>query len=235
MITSTSNNHIKLVRALQSRSHTRKVESAFVAEGVRLLEAAVNAQWPLDTVLFDQTLSERGRAIIEEIQQANLCDAFEITPNLMTDISDTETPQGILAVLKQKPLPLPVHPTFLVLADQVRDPGNMGTLLRTAEAAGADGIILSPGTVECVFTESCPVRHGRPFPPADPCPTLGGDQAPRHGTARFPGVSRSRNPVMGSGFQTALRPAGRWRGLWRNTDGRKPRHGPGDDPNGRTG
>jgi TrmH family RNA methyltransferase len=148
MITSTSNNHIKLVRALQSRSHTRKVESAFVAEGVRLIEEAVNAQWPLAYILFDQTLSERGRAIIEEIQQANLCDVFEITPNLMTDISDTETPQGILAVLKQKPLPLPVHPTFLVLADQVRDPGNMGTLLRTAEAAGADGIILSPGTVD---------------------------------------------------------------------------------------
>ena len=148
MITSTSNNRIKLVRALQSRNHTRKSESVFVAEGVRLVEEAVNVQWPMDFILFDQTLSERGMALIDQIENKQLYNTFEISPNLMAEISDTETPQGILAVLHLHPLPLPSQSSFLILADQVRDPGNMGTLLRTAEAAGADGVILTPGTVD---------------------------------------------------------------------------------------
>jgi RNA methyltransferase, TrmH family len=73
---------------------------------------------------------------------------FEISPDLMAEISDTETPQGILAVMKSTTLPLPADPSFVIVADQVRDPGNLGTMLRTAEAAGADAILLTPGTVD---------------------------------------------------------------------------------------
>ncbi len=148
VITSTGNQKIKLVRSILGRSRSRKTEAVFVAEGVRLIEEAVHIQWPMDFVLFDQTLSERGMTLISKIENEHRCDVFEVTPNLMAEISDTETPQGILAILQERPLPLPENPTFLVLADQIRDPGNMGTLLRTAEAAGADGVILTPGTVD---------------------------------------------------------------------------------------
>ena len=148
MITSASNQKLKQVRSLLGRSRNRKSEAAFVAEGVRLIEEAASVQWPMEYILFDQTLSERGKELLEEIQAKNLCETIEISPNLMAEISDTETPQGILAVLHLHPLPLLSQPSFLILADQVRDPGNMGTLLRTAEAAGADGVILTPGTVD---------------------------------------------------------------------------------------
>ncbi len=148
VITSAGNQKIKLVRAILGRSRSRKTEAVFVAEGVRLVEEAVNVQWPMDFILFDQTLSERGLALIAQIEEEHRCNVFEVTPSLMAEISDTETPQGILAVLQERPLPLPDQPTFLILADQVRDPGNMGTLLRTAEAAGADGVLLTPGTVD---------------------------------------------------------------------------------------
>jgi RNA methyltransferase, TrmH family len=148
MITSTSNPKIKLVRALQTHARERKSQSAFVAEGVRLLEDAISAGWPMDFILFDQTISERGQALLETLKGQPAPDVFEISPGLMAEISDTETPQGILAVMKGATLPLPAEPSFVILADQVRDPGNLGTMLRTAEAAGADAILLTPGTVD---------------------------------------------------------------------------------------
>ncbi|MCB2209495.1 RNA methyltransferase [bacterium] len=148
MITSPNNNKIKLIRALQGRRRDREKEAAFVAEGVRLVEEAAAVNWPMAFVAYDETLSDRGKEIITDLTSNSDTECFEVPADLMAAVSDTETPQGILAVLKQKPLPLPDRPTFLILADQVRDPGNMGTLLRTAEAAGAEGVILTPGTVD---------------------------------------------------------------------------------------
>jgi TrmH family RNA methyltransferase len=66
----------------------------------------------------------------------------------MRAASDTQTPQGILVVLEPRDLRLPPHPDFLFIVDQVRDPGNLGTILRTAAAAGVDGVLLPPGTVD---------------------------------------------------------------------------------------
>jgi TrmH family RNA methyltransferase len=148
MITSPNNSKIKLIRTLQGRRRNRENEAAFVAEGVRLVEEAAAVSWPMSFVAYDETLSDRGKEIITDLASKSGVECIEIPPDLMSAVSDTETPQGILAVLKQKPLPLPERPTFLILADQVRDPGNMGTLLRTAEAAGAEGVILTPGTVD---------------------------------------------------------------------------------------
>lgn len=148
MITSTSNSKIKLVRALQTQPRKRKTEHAFVAEGVRLIEEALAVQWPLEFILYDQTLSERGKALLTPLQSRTPDVVFEVAPGFMAEISDTETPQGILAVLKHSALPLPDNPTFVILADQVRDPGNLGTILRTAESTGAEAVVLSPGTVD---------------------------------------------------------------------------------------
>lgn len=148
MITSSSNAKLKLVRSLQSRSRQRKSENAFVAEGVRLIEEAADAHWPMEFLLFDETLSDRGLALIERLKENAGLEISQVAPSLMAEISDTETPQGILAVLKHQRLPLPDPSSFILIVDQIRDPGNLGTLLRTAEAAGADGIILTPGTVD---------------------------------------------------------------------------------------
>jgi RNA methyltransferase, TrmH family len=148
VITSSSNSKIKLVRGLQSRARDRKGEAAFVAEGVRLVEEAIAVEWPMEFILYDQSLSDRGKAIIAALHNRTAVDINEVTTKLMAEISDTETPQGILAVLKREALPLPTSPTFVVLIDQVRDPGNVGTLLRAAEAMGADTVVLTPGTVD---------------------------------------------------------------------------------------
>lgn len=148
MITSPQNSKIKLVRSLQSQAKNRKSESAFVAEGVRLVEEALAENWPVELILYDETLSDRGRELLVQLKKIPGAEVAEVPPDLMAQISDTETPQGILAVLRQKFLPLPDSPTFIVLADQIRDPGNMGTLLRTAEAFNVEAVVLTPGTVD---------------------------------------------------------------------------------------
>jgi len=66
----------------------------------------------------------------------------------MVACSDTVAPQGILAVLPIPDLDRPEHPTFTLLLDRVRDPGNLGTILRTALAAGVEQVLLTPGTVD---------------------------------------------------------------------------------------
>jgi len=147
-IASSNNSKIKLVRKLQGRSRHRQNEKAFVAEGVRLLEEACTVNWPMHFILYDDSLSERGKVLMEKFTNLLGVETAEVTPSLMAEISDTETPQGILAVLDLKPLPLPPDPTFVIIADQIRDPGNLGTLLRTAQALGADAVLLTRGTVD---------------------------------------------------------------------------------------
>lgn len=148
MITSSSNPKVKYVHTLQSQPRKRKDANAFVIEGVRLIEEAIAVGWPFEFIFYDHTLSDRGRAALTALPPSASGDVFEITSGVMAMISDTDSPQGILAVLKHHTLPLPASPSFVILADQIRDPGNMGTILRTAEATGADMVIVSPGTVD---------------------------------------------------------------------------------------
>ena len=76
------------------------------------------------------------------------CDVEEILPSLMEALSGTEAPQGVLAVLPFIKLRLPEHLDFVIIADGLRDPGNLGTLLRTADAAGVQALLLTPGTAD---------------------------------------------------------------------------------------
>ena len=147
MITSSQNPKLKLVRALQGRAKERRDASAFIVEGVRLVEEAVNSNWKLRFVLYDDTLSERGKSTVDRLK-LNCIDVEEVSANLIKSLSETESPQGILAVLELINLPLPNFPTFILIPDQIRDPGNLGTLLRTAAAAGVQAVLLPPETTD---------------------------------------------------------------------------------------
>jgi len=147
MITSTHNSKIQLVRDLLGRSKERRETGAFVAEGVRLVEEALAAGWPFRFVLAGEGLSERGRALVANLQ-ARSVETDIIGNNLMQSVSDTENSQGILAVLDASRLPIPASVSFALILDQIRDPGNLGTLLRTAAAAGVQVVFLPPETAE---------------------------------------------------------------------------------------
>ena len=147
MISSVQNPKIKRIRLLQTQSRSRKKELAFIVEGVRLLEEAQNTYQVPELVIYTPDLDPRGQKLVEAFLEQNVpCE--EVSEEVIRAASDTETPQGILAILPLKPLLLPEEADFLILADEIRDPGNLGTLLRTAQAAGVDGFLLSPGTVD---------------------------------------------------------------------------------------
>lgn len=147
MITSTHNPKIQRVRALLGRRQERDAAGAFVLEGVRLVEEAQSAGWPADLVLFSSTLSPRGQALLEGFRQAG-SEVEEVPPHLMESVSGTDAPQGILAIVQRRELPLPAALDFALIVDSVRDPGNLGTLLRSAAAAGVGAVLLAPGTTD---------------------------------------------------------------------------------------
>lgn len=147
MITSAQNSKVKLVRALLGRAKERREANAFVVEGVRLVEEAVSSHWKLQFALYDDTLSERGRAQVERLTSGGV-DVEMISNALMKSLSETETPQGLLAVLEFSPLVIPNSLNFILIPDQIRDPGNLGTLLRSAAAAGVQAVFLPPETTD---------------------------------------------------------------------------------------
>ena len=119
---------------------------------MRLVEDACLAHWDFRFVLYDETLSERGKLQVESLKLKGV-EVEEITTNLMKSLSDTETPQGIIAVLELPNLPdsnsqFTHSPNFILIPDQIRDPGNLGTLLRSAAAAGVQSIIIPPETTD---------------------------------------------------------------------------------------
>jgi len=157
MITSTHNSKVQLVRALLGRVKEREKQRAFVAEGVRLVEEALAAGWTFRFVLHVPDLAARARGLLRDLAAAGV-ELVPVTVEAMQSISETETPQGILAVLEHQKLPIPEPLSFAVILDSIRDPGNLGSLLRTAAAAGVQAAFLSPGTTDAFAPKA--VRSG---------------------------------------------------------------------------
>jgi TrmH family RNA methyltransferase len=147
MISSSQNPKVRLVRALMGRPKERREAGAFLAEGVRLVEAALEAGWPVRFVLFSRGLSERGLAVVRSCGMKKI-EVEELPVTLVRSLSGTENTQGILAVLEETPLPIPESPNFLLIPDRIRDPGNLGMLLRSALACGVQAVLVPPETVD---------------------------------------------------------------------------------------
>jgi len=145
MISSTHNPRIQLVRSLLGRLKERHETGAFIAEGVRLVEEALGVDWPFRFVLVAESLSDRGRKLVSSLQMRGV-EVESVVDNLMQSISETETSQGLIAVLESSPLVIPSEPSLILIPDMIRDPGNLGTLLRSAAAAGAQAVFLPPET-----------------------------------------------------------------------------------------
>lgn len=147
LISSSSNPKIQRVRGLLTRRQDRMEQHSFVIEGVRLVEEALIAGWTPEWVFYTNQVSERGMEIVN-VFRARGTDVFEIAPAILNQVTETDSPQGLLAIFQQRELPVPNKPDFLLVADNIRDPGNLGTLLRSATAAGVQAVLLTPGTTD---------------------------------------------------------------------------------------
>jgi TrmH family RNA methyltransferase len=149
MISSAQNAKVKLARSLGSRPKDRRASGAFLAEGVRLLEEALAANWPFRYVLYSDEVSERGRKLLASIEGGKI-ETEEVQSRLLESISETATSQGVLAVLEDRQLPIPRALDFVLILDAIREPGNVGTLLRSAAAAGVQCVFVAPETADPV-------------------------------------------------------------------------------------
>jgi len=147
MITSSQNPRIKWLRALQSQAPQRREEHLFVVEGVRLAEEALAGGWNARLVIYTADLNERGKAVVTGFAAHGA--AVELVSDaVLRSASDTETPQGLLVALDWREAALPERLDFVFIPDMLRDPGNLGTMLRTAAAAGVQAVILPPETTD---------------------------------------------------------------------------------------
>jgi RNA methyltransferase, TrmH family len=146
-ITSRKNPRIQQIKKLLSSAALRQSEGVFIVEGVRLVEEALNSGWALREILVSTGLNTRGRDLFDMAASVK-CNRYEVSEAVMAEISDTETPQGIVAVLGMRELPLPDKLEFALVLDAIRDPGNVGTILRTASAAGVNAVLIAPETAD---------------------------------------------------------------------------------------
>ena len=146
MITSTGNSQIKRLIQLQKKSRARNEEKVFLVEGLRMFQEVPEKQ--VQKVYISETLFNKKK------QELNL-DRFSyeiLSDGVFQHVSDTKSPQGILCEVKQRKYDLKellsvTNPFFMVL-DNLQDPGNLGTIVRTAEAAGVNAVFLSKESVD---------------------------------------------------------------------------------------
>lgn len=141
-ITSRANPLLARVRKLNSRRSFRREEGAFAAEGPKLLGEALRWGGELEAVICAP-----GVALPELPARVRVA---EVGDSLLASIADTQSPQGIVFICKGKALSVPDRLTGgrYLLLDGVQDPGNVGTIWRTADAFGADGLILCGGCAD---------------------------------------------------------------------------------------
>lgn len=149
MITSPSNEKIKFARTL-ARKKERVAAQQFLIEGTRLLRQAASAGAVPTLVLYERAAFQadaRLRALIVGWEREKR-EVHEVNAQVMRALAETETPQGIAAVFPLPKIELPQEPRFTLILDRVRDPGNVGTILRTAWAANVDSVLLAPESAD---------------------------------------------------------------------------------------
>jgi TrmH family RNA methyltransferase len=148
MIESQANPHVKHIRSLAADRKDRRRERLFVLEGVRLVADALASGALLDLALYapaQLASTAAGQELLGQLRA--LANAHEATAQVLAAAADTVSPQGVVA-LARWPQVAPGVPGMLLVLDAIQDPGNMGTLLRSAEAVGVAEVLCTVGTVD---------------------------------------------------------------------------------------
>lgn len=131
----------------------RREKQRFAVEGMRSIKELLNSSWQVELLLYSASSENNAMAksILQKARQKGIF-AERVEQKILEKISDTITSAGMICITKTKNISeeefLKGTPKTILALDGVKDPGNLGTLIRTADAAGIDGVILSENTVE---------------------------------------------------------------------------------------
>lgn len=150
MITSVANGKVKQIVQWQTKAKERRKDGIFLAEGIKMFEEAPEISIREVFVSAELTGKLREKPVL--LQKLQRTGYETVSAEVFAKMSDTQTPQGILTVLRRQEynweelLEQP-NPIFMIL-ENLQDPGNLGTIVRTGEGAGITGVIMSAGTVD---------------------------------------------------------------------------------------
>jgi len=150
LITSLSNPLVKKVRALRQRK-ARAASGLFLVEGIHHVGSALEAEWAIDTLLYapDSLTSDFAQSLLDDAYRIGVA-LQPVSAKVMESLTEKDNPQGILAMVKQRSLGFGEIRSFRcgVALVSPQDPGNVGTILRTLDAVGADALFILDGGVE---------------------------------------------------------------------------------------
>jgi len=167
IITSQNNPLIKEALRIKKRQKSYR-ENAFIIEGPHLIEAALSSRLEMEEVFFTETFAckEEGERLLKKMSTKTYR-LLQVPEQLICRLSDTETPQGIIAVVSYKAMNLN-EATFgtvplFVLCDGIQEPGNLGSIIRVSDAAGADGVVILPETCDAFSQKAIRASAGSLF------------------------------------------------------------------------
>lgn len=161
MIQSTANPQVRFIRSLRDDRSLRRSERMFVLEGVRLVGDLFTSGHLPQFVIYEpdqlkQTLA--GQELLAVITAHDIPQS-PTTAAVIKSISDTNSPQGVVAIAQWPNLPI-IQQRLVVVCDQIQDPGNLGTIIRSADAVGVDAIYCSIGCVDAFASKTVRASMG---------------------------------------------------------------------------
>lgn len=147
IIESLQNNLIKKLVSLKQKKSRQKYK-LFLVEGIRFIDE-IPDNWEVEQYVVSESFEKKYLDKIKQLKSKSK--VYTVKDSVFKSISDTDTPQGIIATCIQKNFNMSdviCDNAFLIIADNLQDPGNLGTIIRTADAAGATGVLLSQNTVD---------------------------------------------------------------------------------------
>lgn len=152
MITSLKNDQIRFIKGLSARKN-REESGSFFVEGLRGVREGLDSGFVVKLLVVSESFSKSAlfselKANTDSVNIFSESVLLIVSDDVMRGICETETPQGIAAVFEIKKI-TSLSGDSLVLLENLQDPGNMGTIIRTADAAGFDGVVATRGSVDC--------------------------------------------------------------------------------------
>lgn len=165
LISSKENELVKRSVALQQKK-VRDEKGLCLLEGLRLVEEALFSGWKIEEIFVGEKFvsAERFAALLAAANQQNI-PTYAVTESVLKKMTTTSSPQGVAAVVRQPAVALPEQAVgeCWLLADELQDPGNFGTILRSADAAGCDGVLLTGNGVDPFGPKSVRASMGSLF------------------------------------------------------------------------